>query len=213
MAIAAIGGNRAARRGMATPWGSAQRVDRVTPDGAVIWVSTAGHGGLMMSFERAARHLSGPARDKGDPFDGGWLCYEEDCRYAIPLSEFSDELLSAYMDGTGRKAPHDLTARRASLLATISAWDADYLIERGIKPEPAAFEFWQAGQDEDKLRRAKSPDLIVSACSSWFDRVVPPGCVGVYTADGAYHLVTAESYRARTGRRLNLLSLCEMVIT
>ena len=67
-------------KGMPTYWGSAQHVTKLQP--AVYWVSTAGHGGLMIGKALARKILSKAAIAVGASF-GSFLCYEEDCAWAV----------------------------------------------------------------------------------------------------------------------------------
>lgn len=53
-------------------------------------VTTAGHGGLMISAELAPHILSPEALKIGDR-DGGYYCYEEDAAECIPLRELYDK--------------------------------------------------------------------------------------------------------------------------
>lgn len=53
-------------------------------------VSTAGHGGIMISADLANRILSPEAIDKGYRY-GSYYCYEEDCDRCIPLRELYDK--------------------------------------------------------------------------------------------------------------------------
>ena len=61
-----------------SPWGAVQTAEELAPG---IWsVSTAGHGGIMLSPSREAdmpAHLAG-ARHYGEV-----ACYEEDCEWAL----------------------------------------------------------------------------------------------------------------------------------
>ena len=69
---------------MNTPWGKAQNIT-LHCDGFQT-VETASHGGMMISFDAAEKHLSPLAISYGIEFDG-YLCYEEDCDKNIPLLE------------------------------------------------------------------------------------------------------------------------------
>jgi len=67
-----------------TPWGPAQEIVQVVP--GVVWVYTAGHGGLRVSPAVARKKLTPAAIKLADKW-GGSLWYEEDEAYAIPLYE------------------------------------------------------------------------------------------------------------------------------
>lgn len=120
-----------------SPWDRVQDSELITD--SIYWVSTAGHGGLMIEYKVAQEILTPQAILRGESFRSEnrvWLCYEEDCQYAIVFYELDDILLRlAY-----RYVPHIPIANlRLKLLQTISAWNADYLIERGIEPDAVAY--------------------------------------------------------------------------
>jgi len=71
---------------MNTPWGQSQSVETITR--GIRWVTTAGHGGLMVSAGIAAKVLSHRAIEHAFPGKhGGYVCFEEDCSYAIAFFE------------------------------------------------------------------------------------------------------------------------------
>ena len=168
---------------MNTPWGASQYQKKLGE--GIILVSTAGHGGLMIRQNVAQSRLTPQAIARGWNF-GGYFCYEEDCLIAIPCYELG------------------LLMSKEDALSTISMWDADYLIERGIEPEPKAYSYYLQWQEREHMEKENHPDLIVSASGDWHTK--RPGVVEVITADHKHHFVTAESYDKRTG--LNLLSKC-----
>lgn len=65
-------------------WGEIQEEYKLAP--GVKWVTTAGHGGLMVSDAKARKELSAAAYKIGEKYQG-WLCYEEDALWAIPFYE------------------------------------------------------------------------------------------------------------------------------
>lgn len=70
---------------MLTPWGPSQQMDTYAP--GIISVSTASHGGIYLSKERAAKI---PANVK--PWTGDRQWWEEDCDWCIPYIIFADEI-------------------------------------------------------------------------------------------------------------------------
>ena len=70
-----------------TPWGPADYVKEILR--GVRWVGTPGHGGLMISEGVARKNLSPLARSMGDKY-GGYICYEEDVAWAIPVYEWPE---------------------------------------------------------------------------------------------------------------------------
>lgn len=178
---------------MYTPWGRSQSTTRIAP--GLCWVSTAGHGGLMVSWSFAKRHLSPEAQAQGNPW-ASYLAYEEDCAYAIPCWELLDAFPNV-LPTRGRPP----TEVREGLLRTISRWTPSYLLARGITPSEPEYAQHLKNQEADRLRAERSPDLITTAYGDWH-AAVPKGSVGVLTADGRFHLVTDESY-VRSDHRLS----------
>jgi hypothetical protein len=64
-----------------TPWGPSQSA--YTLELGVTWVSTAGHGGLMVAAGVAEAKLSIKARACATMLHCGYFCFEEDCDWAV----------------------------------------------------------------------------------------------------------------------------------
>lgn len=172
-----------------TPWGPSQ--DKTVVARGCTFHSTASHGGFLIGKKFAAEELSTAAQKRGVPF-GNYLAYEEDCLATIILLEIPD----------ARKGfLNDVSVER--LIESISFWNGDYLIERGIEPNAAAFARFLEMKQEQKRRAEKCPDLIISAMSLKGTDVVK-----VYTANGSHHFVTKDSYK---NSRPNNLSNCVKV--
>lgn len=75
-----------------SPWGGIQSSSVLAR--GVRSVSTASHGGFMVTMRWARMHLSDAAINAGFWY-GSYLCYEEDCDWAILCYEDA-ELLEAY---------------------------------------------------------------------------------------------------------------------
>lgn len=71
-----------------SPWGEVQYYERLCP--GVYSVSTASHGGVMVRKEMATAILSPAARRHGF-YDGGYLCFEEDCDAPVAIRELMDK--------------------------------------------------------------------------------------------------------------------------
>lgn len=179
-----------------TYWGPCQSIE-VLETGAV-WVSTASHGGLMLTKTYAEKHLSEAARRRGARF-GSYYAYEEDCAYAIAIWELPHLHKEFFKYHDANENHKDL------LLKILSAWYADFLLEIGVEPEPIGYKSYLERQEDARMRKEKHPDLIVAARGTWFTKL--PGVIEVTTADNKEHLITEESYR-REG--LNLLSKCTL---
>lgn len=186
-----------------SPWGPIQHSRQIAR--GFRSVSTAGHGGFMLTQKFAKEHLSPAAMRKGFLYLG-YLCYEEDCDWAIPLWD-----LPEYWDEVFAHASEEAKADiKNTLLKTLSRWHPDYLIGKGVEPEPAAFARWQDQETNSRMREEGHPDLIVSAVGDHRPGV-PTGATMVSTADGKEHLVKKDHYReyASRGSMLVLLSECE----
>lgn len=172
---------------ISTPWGTSQAKEVICR--GVTFHSTAGHGGALVSKGYAKKNLSASARDRAIVY-GGYYCFEEDCAILMVLLELPQSRLRGQTE--------------EDIIKSLSLWYPDYLIERGITPDPEAYARYQQWQLRDKMRAEKHPDLIVSAM-----RLSGTEVVKVHTADGKAHFVTPESYANR--KDLNLLSNCELV--
>ncbi len=90
---------------MHTPWGESQQTDTIAP--GITRVSTASHGGFIISAERRAA-MPDTLREFST-FAGG-NAYEEDCDAAIVIAAFPQHFsaaqvasaVSAIKDGEGR---------------------------------------------------------------------------------------------------------------
>ena len=72
-----------------SPWGEVQTCDTLCP--GVFLVSTASHGGTLVSHEVSA--MLSPAARKCGFKQGGYLCFEEDSQEAVVLRELLDKKL------------------------------------------------------------------------------------------------------------------------
>ena len=117
-----------------SPWGAVQQNSPICP--GMTQVSTAGHGGIMVTKTFAAANLSAAARKRGMKYSD-YLCYEEDCDFAIPIFELP-ELWPIYFQHAT-----NITDRKQYLLESLSGWNADYLLERGLEPDPKCYAFYK----------------------------------------------------------------------
>lgn len=75
--------------GVSTPWGTSQS-DTLKIAIGLCFYSTAGHGGIAVSFSPAMR-MSAWARRQGIKYGGRWW-YGEDTVWAIPVLELYDRV-------------------------------------------------------------------------------------------------------------------------
>jgi hypothetical protein len=175
---------------MNSPWGIVQHVKKMIS--GVSQIGTEGHGGIRISIGFAKKHLS-PEAIKRAIHMGSYLYYEEDCNYAIPCYEIYNLI---YKD----------EKHKPKLLKSLSIYNADYLLERSITPEPEGYKIYLKGKLQDKMRSENHPDFIVSAIYSDVS-----GIIKVTTADNKEHYVKSESYDYMN-RDLNLLSYCDIAV-
>jgi uncharacterized protein DUF7007 len=180
---------------MNTPWGKSD--SKTTLAKGVSWVGTSSHGGFAITPTAALRYLSTAAVSRGLKY-GGYYFFEEDCDFAIVMLEMHEFLMGVSVI----TFPVNLSTKE-KLIEGLSRWHADYLIERGITPDPDGLKFYNDNRKADCMRRDKSPDLIVSASGDWHQDC-PKGFVLVTTASGERWLVNASEYDNRAN--LNLLS-------
>ena len=100
-----------------SPWGEVQTCDTLCP--GVFLVSTAGHGGTLVSKE-VADFLS-PAAKKCGFKQGGFLCFEEDCQENVAFRELLDKKLWAVPDRIKDKA-----AFEENINKSIREYNPDY---------------------------------------------------------------------------------------
>ena len=89
-------------RGSRTPWGTAQRVDYITP--WLTQVFTAGHGGFKVDRKHNALIVQS-LRAKG-----GW--YEEDCDWQIIFDQLAQEVEADCFDFSKEKAARLIEASK-----------------------------------------------------------------------------------------------------
>lgn len=107
---------------MYTIWGQTDRVTKLA-DG-IIDVGTPSHGGIMVTELVANERLTEAARKVGER-SVGYLCYEEDCNWAIVAWELND--VRAALEEKVTVNPIDIT----DLYRTVCFWNCDYARERG----------------------------------------------------------------------------------
>lgn len=77
------------REGTRTPWGPAQYIEPVGPEGGVYSVSTASHGGYYVPDVLLSR-IPQEARDYAARWSGSHNWYEEDCASAAVVLAFPE---------------------------------------------------------------------------------------------------------------------------
>lgn len=179
---------------MNTPWGKSDGITKIQR--GVSWVTTPGHGGLAVSEKAGHEFLTVWARGQAE-FRYGYYFFEEDCAYAIAFYEQPDWY--RFLTPLDRSISN--FEIREKMLPIISQYMADYLIARGITPEPVAYAHFLEHKAEDKMRKNNSPELIVAAWGDWADWV-PQGKTGIETAAGTRFLVNSADY-ARNGYRMS----------
>jgi uncharacterized protein DUF7007 len=143
---------------MNTPWGISQNVETIGR--GIHWVSTAGHGGLMVSAGVAEKILSAQAIKTAHPGKcGGYVCFEEDCSYAVAFFEHPEwkrhldqksvaewqhsELdPDSYMGKAKAEAMPKLTAEvsksddaiREDMRAVVTSWNPEYFAGAEMQP-------------------------------------------------------------------------------
>lgn len=116
---------------MHSPWGPVQI--KTTICRGFVYVSTAGHGGFMLSKTFAEKHLRKAALRRAERY-GGYYCYEHDADWAIPAWELPN--LHQQIFSNSVKAQEN---PRQYILERLSSWNADYLLEIGVTPDPERY--------------------------------------------------------------------------
>jgi hypothetical protein len=180
-----------------TPWGKPQTLDLVA-DG-IFHVSTASHGGILVSPERLA---SMPDYMRKPLYGGRFACYEEDCEWPMPVLVFEKDFRSFY-EREGTKKAEDIFSIAKAILKN---WQPN-IYERyyGIQLAPG-----DSFKRDEEIFYSTHRDswLVVAACGDWKEGV-PTGMVGVCARIGGYSnkdtskdwffLVSADEYDKRIG--------------
>ena len=122
-----------------SPWGEVQTCDTLCP--GVFLVSTASHGGTMISKEVA--DLLSPAARKCGFKQGGYICFEEDSQENVALRELLDKKLWAVPDRIKDKA-----AFEENINNSIREYNPDYWRAR------------QSGIEKAQTRHEQAPARI-----------------------------------------------------
>lgn len=150
---------------MNTPWGVAQDIEPILED--MVFVSTAGHGGLHLDAARNRRMPEYLRRR------GGW--YEEDCEWCLPCVVFEAEILASGDRCLSR------AIQQGSHKQTMKNWFPDeYERFFGAVIPPGE----SHKKDEREFHRVHAQDWLgISAFGDW-DKRVPKGYVGVLAKQG-----------------------------
>lgn len=101
-----------------SPWGQIQVSTQVAP--GIRWVSTAGHGGLMVTARVAEKELSHQVQEMGNRY-GDYYCYEEDCAWALAARE-----LTAVRDHAIKQEGQTAERFDETVRGTIQRWYPEY---------------------------------------------------------------------------------------
>ena len=174
-----------------TPWGSAQHV--TTHLRGFATVSTASHGGMMVSRKAAEKYLSEAARKRA-LMHGGYYCYEEDDMINIVLFDVQQSLRSEILKDFSGLA--NLTAEEADkkLIHLLSSYNYQYLLDVGVEPDAVEMKHAKLREQYGANYAAKDPNTVGAAWGDW-DTLVD-GVIKVITADDKYHYVTKASHDA-----------------
>ena len=189
---------------MNTPWDFSQSVTEVAPGFGE--VDTPGHGGIFVTPEASARlNLSPACLGFAEVFEGAYW-FEEDCQSAVVLWE-TKPYWPAFRPHYYAPGGRGEAALQANLFKSLSRWQPDYLLDRHVVPEPAAYADHLEQLEHERRVAERDPDLIVSALHEGEH-------IRVWTADKREALVTAESYkRLSEANTFRLLSRCLRVET
>ncbi len=151
---------------MDSPWGLVQHQTIIAP--GITQVSTAGHGGILLS----------PERQKAMPnvLRCEHASYEEDCAWALVALAFPEEFEAHYASLPWYQGDIIESAK-----ATVrNFYPEDYEAHFGVTLQPGE----SMRRDEETFHEAHKDDFVaVSAYGSWHERV-PEGMVGVLAKKG-----------------------------
>ena len=182
-----------------SPWGGIQHSDVIVR--GLKLVSTAGHGGYMVTNTFANKYLSNACKKLGMKYRN-YLCYEEDCAYNLVNYDLLKYNPAIFEKIRGDKPLEEV---EFAIRKSLSLYYPKYLIEIGVEPVKEQYQIYLNGLKKDKMIKEKNPNYIISAIS------VDEEVVKVLTADNKYHYVTKESYRKASKNIFNFLSNCQLV--
>jgi hypothetical protein len=114
---------------MLTPWGASQTITKI--EEGLLSVTTASHGGFLVSRKWAENNLTPEAIEEGEAF-GLFLAYEEDCAWAVIAFEYPGAMIPV----TGNVVP------LPRLIDVLSSGRGYYLIEKGVHPNKRIYNDW-----------------------------------------------------------------------
>jgi hypothetical protein len=173
-----------------TPWGTSQSIHNHAR--GIATVSTASHGGLMISNGVAQNQLSEEARNLAMVY-GGYHCYEEDDMYFVPLMD-SDFIRNAVSPAIASLAGKSEAEVEQYLVDSISVSNPAFLIKIGVNPNKDSYEKWQIRLMASEARANNDPDAIVTCFGS--HETIDVNLIRVTTASGIDCFITKESYKS-----------------
>lgn len=182
-----------------SPWGGIQCSDVIAR--GLKSVSTARHGGYMVTNTFANKYLSNACRRLGMKYRN-YLCYEEDCVYNLVNYDLLKYNPSIFEKIRGDRPLEEI---EFEIRKSLSLHYPKYLIEIGVEPVKEQYQIYLNNLERDKMIKENHPNCIVYAIS------VDEEVVKVLTVDNKYHYVTKESYRKASKNIFNFLSNCELV--
>ena len=114
-----------------SPWGAVQTCDTLCP--GVFLVSTASHGGTMVSNDVAA--FLSPAAKRCGFRRGSYLCFEEDTQEEVVLRELLDKKLWKIPERIKDKTAFEENINRSIKRYNPEYWRASRALRRRSPPE------------------------------------------------------------------------------
>lgn len=170
-----------------TPWGAAQHVDKIAR--GISCVSTAGHGGMMVSKSLGDKILSVAAK-KNAIDHAGYYCFEEDCDILVSMYELLPHYKSELEAVFTRFQNLSIEDCRASLIESLSWHHVNYLKEIKVTPSAYPLAVHEAELSHAKDVNDKTPGVLLYP--DW-DQVLVD-VVAMNSCDGKIHYITRESY-------------------
>jgi hypothetical protein len=151
-----------------SPWGYVQHQTIIAP--GITQVSTAGHGGILLSPERQNAMPAALRREHAS--------YEEDCAWSLVAVAFPEEFEAHYANLPWYQGDIIKSAK-----ATVrNFYPSDYEAHFGVTLQPGE----SMRRDEETFYEAHKDDfVVVSAYGSWHEQV-PEGMVGVTAKRGGW---------------------------
>jgi len=182
-----------------TPWGTSQH--SINHCRGFSTVSTASHGGMMVSPKAAEKYLSKAAIKRALIHEStGYLCYEEDCDILIVFFD-AKEIQKKLFKGIPFFESKSQEEIDKHLIKSLTLYNLDYLKEMGIEPDKDIIKELKLKEKFQDNTDKKCPNTIINISGEYKSMI--EGVYIVETANNEFNYVTKKSYEAMVNHPTN----------